>query len=201
MRIGLFGGTFDPVHAGHLILAEACREVARLDQVWFVPSYSPPHKLGVPVSRFDSRVDMVGLAITGQPAFRVDAIERDLPAPSYTANTLAALRVKHPDHTFVLLVGSDVLPDLANWHRPADVLDAAELAVVGRPGVPVLSAEDVAASVGVGPERVRLTAVESPLVAISSRDLRARFAAGRTVRFLLPRAVEEYVRERKLYRG
>lgn len=201
MRIGVFGGTFDPVHAGHLILAESCREAARLDEVWFVPSHSPPHKLGVPVSRFDARLDMVGLAITGQPAFRVDPIERDLPAPSYTANTLAALRAKHPAHTLVLLVGSDVLPDLATWHRPADVLDAAELAVVARPGVSVLSADQVAASVGVSAERVRLTPVESPLVAISSRDLRARFAAGRTVRFLLPRAVEEYARERNLYRG
>ncbi len=90
MRIGIFGGTFDPVHMGHLILAEQCRTQARLDEVWFVPSHSPPHK--DKITRFDQRCDMLELATAGHPAFRIDRIEKDLPEPSYTARTLEQLR-------------------------------------------------------------------------------------------------------------
>ncbi len=200
MNIGIFGGTFDPPHLGHLILAERCREEAGLDEVWFLPSYAPPHKQGQPITRFELRCDMVTLAVTGQPAFRVEPIEKELPPPSYTARTLAELHERHPQHTFALIVGGDSVQELPTWFEPATVLKLAGLVAVPRPGAKLLAAAELAAKVGVPPEAVRLTAVECPQVDIASRDIRKRVGEGRSVRFLVPRAVEEYIRERKLYR-
>lgn len=199
MKIGVFGGTFDPVHVGHLILAERCREEAGLDQVWFLPSYAPPHKQGQAITRFELRCDMLALALTGQPAFRVEPIEKELPPPSYTARTLAELHERHPEHTFALIIGGDSLYDLPTWYEPGRVLAQAELVAVPRPGAVLPSAAEVSVKVGVPPEQVRLTVVDCPQVDVSSRDIRQRVGMGKSVRFLVPRAVEEYVRERKLY--
>src|SRR6478736_1812016 len=102
MRIGIFGGTFDPIHMGHLILAEQCRDQAGLDQVWFMPSAHPPHKSDRPVTRFDQRCEMLELAIAGHPVFRVERIEKDLPPPSYTSETLAQLAQRQPGDEFYL---------------------------------------------------------------------------------------------------
>ncbi len=201
MKVGLFGGAFDPVHLGHLLLAERCREDAGLDEVWFVPSYKPPHKTDRELTRFEHRCDMLGFATSGQPKFRVEPIEKELPPPSYTLHTLDALAERHPGHDFHLLIGADTLADLPNWHRPADVLAAAGLVAVPRPGVETWTADRLAAAVGVPPAVVRLTVVETPLVALASRELRARVAAGKGIRYAVPRAVEEFVRERGLYRG
>lgn len=201
MNIGIFGGTFDPPHLGHLILAERCREEANLDQVWFLVSYAPPHKQGQAITRFEQRCDMVTLAVTGQPAFRVEPIEKELPPPSYTARTLAELQQRHPEHTFALIVGGDSVQELPTWYEPATVLRLAGLVAVPRPGAKLLSAGELAAKVGVPPETARLTLVECPQVDIASRDIRQRVNAGKSVRFLVSRAVEEYVRERKLYLG
>src|SRR5262245_21295900 len=110
MRIGIFGGTFDPIHMGHLILAEQCRDQASLDQVWFMPSAHPPHKADKPVTRFEQRCEMIELAIAGHTSFRVERIEKELPPPSYTAETLAELHQRNPEHEFFLLMGSDALP-------------------------------------------------------------------------------------------
>lgn len=200
MNIGIFGGTFDPPHLGHLILAERCREEARLDEVWFLVSYAPPHKQGQQITRFESRCDMVTLAVTGQPAFRVEPIEKELPPPSYTARTLAELHARHPSHTFALIVGGDSVQELPTWFEPATVLKSAGLVAVPRPGATLLAAAELAAKVGIPPEAVRLTVVECPQVDIASRDIRKRVGEGRSIRFLVPRAVEEYARERKLYR-
>ena len=201
MRIGLFGGTFDPPHLGHLILAERCREDVGLDEVWFLVSYRPPHKTGQPLTRFEHRCEMATLATTGQPLFKVEPIERELPPPSYTAETLAELRRRHPTDEFALIVGADSLADLPQWYEPRRVLEQAELVAVPRPGVETWTAERLAAAVGLPPEAVRLTVVDCPLVEIASRDLRRRIAEGRSIRFLGPRAVEEYVREKALYRA
>src|SRR5215470_13076021 len=105
MRVGVFGGTFDPVHLGHLILAEQCREQGRLDQVWFLPSAHPPHKLHERLTRFDQRVEMLQLALAGHESFRIEEIEKELPAPGYTVDTVAALHRRHPGDEFLLLTG------------------------------------------------------------------------------------------------
>jgi nicotinate-nucleotide adenylyltransferase len=169
--------------------------------VWFLVSYAPPHKQGQAITRFEQRCEMVTLATTGQPAFRVEPIEKELPPPSYTARTLAELHARHPEHTFALIVGGDSVHDLPTWFEPATVLRLARLVAVPRPGAVLPTAGELAAKVGVPAEQVRLTAVECPQVDIASRDTRQRVNAGKSVRFLVPRAVEEYVRERKLYRG
>ena len=200
-RIGIFGGTFDPIHLGHLILAEQCREQAGLDQVWFIPAARPPHKLDRPLTRFDQRVEMIALAIAGQPAFRIDELEKDRAGPSYTADTVGELRRLHPSCEFWLLFGADAVADLPSWREPARVIAQAGLIVTGRPGHPIPALDQVRAMLHVSdPSELRYQTVEAPLIDISSRDLRRRVAAGKSIRYMVPRAVECYIEEKKLYR-
>ncbi len=201
MRIGIFGGTFDPVHTGHLILAEQGREQGQLDEVWFVPAAHPPHKETPALTRFEQRVEMRALAIAGNAAFRIDELEKERPGPSYTADTLAELRRRYPDHEFWLLIGSDTLWDLPHWYQPRRVLEQAGLLVMTRPGSTVLSAEHLREQFHL-PEQtpLRLQVIETPQIDISSRDLRRRAAAGRSLRYFLPRAVECYIYDKQLYR-
>lgn len=198
MRIGIFGGTFDPVHMGHLILAEQCRDQANLDEVWFVPSASPPHK-GNAVTRFEQRCDMLELAIAGHGAFALNRIESELPAPSFTARTLEQLHARHPGNEFSLLLGSDCLPDLPGWYEPRRVIEQASLVVVPRPGVMLWTAARLAQALKVDEAAVRMRFVACPMIEIASRELRRAITDGLSIRYLVPRAVEEYVRERKLY--
>jgi nicotinate-nucleotide adenylyltransferase len=201
MRVGIYGGTFDPVHNGHLILAEQSREQGRLDEVWFVPTAHPPHKREPDLTRFEQRVEMLALAIAGNSAFRIDELERERPGPSYTADTLAELRRRHPSHEFFLLIGSDALVDLPRWHQPLRVVQQAGLLVMARPGAAVLSAQEIRNRLHVDDDfPLRLETVQTPLVAISSSDLRRRAAAARSLRYFLPRAVECYIHEKRLYR-
>jgi nicotinate-nucleotide adenylyltransferase len=199
MRIGIFGGTFDPVHMGHLILAEQCREQARLDQVWFMPSYHPPHKAEKGITRFEQRCDMLDLAVAGHPAFKVERIENSLPEPSFTARTLAELHRRHPGNEFFLLMGSDCLPDLPGWHEPRLVIERAGLVVVPRPGVMLWTAARLASALGLSEDAVRLRFVACPLIEIASRELRRALTDGLSIRYMVPRAVEEYIHNHKLY--
>ena len=199
MRIGIFGGTFDPPHLGHLILAERCREAAGLDKVWFVPSFQPPHKLERTMSRFEARCDMVALAAIGQPAFKVERIESELPPPSYTAETLSELKRRHPPHDFHLIVGGDSLADLPIWYHPERIVAQAGLIAVARPGVILPTANELAQKIKVPESEIRLQVIESPLVDLSSTEIRRRVAEGRSIRFLVPRSVEEFIREKRLY--
>jgi nicotinate-nucleotide adenylyltransferase len=200
MRVGVFGGTFDPVHFGHLILAEQCREQGRLEEVLFVPAPRPPHK-PQPIARFDQRVEMLALALAGNPAFRIDAIEKDREGPSYTVDTLAELRRRRPGDDFWLLVGGDTVGDLPMWHEPRRLLEMAGLLVMARPGSPPPDRDELGARVGLPAGAVRLEVVEAPQIDVASRDLRRRAAEGRSLRYLLPRAVECYIHDRRLYRA
>ncbi len=201
MRIGVFGGTFDPVHIGHLIIAEQCREQARLDQVWFVPSARPPHKGRPDLTAFEKRVEMLTLAVAGQPLFRVDELEAGRPGPSYTADTLAELHRRRPDAEIHLILGSDCLPDLASWHEPVRVVSQAKLLVVARPGWPVWSEERLRQSLGLADDaRLLMQSISVPLIDIASRDVRQRVKEGRSVRYLVPGAVAAYIADKSLYR-
>lgn len=200
-RIGIFGGTFDPVHLGHLILAEQCREQGKLDEVRFVPAARPPHKPGQALTSFARRAEMLALATAGHPAFRVDEIEKDRPGPSYTADTLDEVARLQPGAELFLLIGTDCLPDLAGWYQPARILSRASLLVMARPGWPAPEPERLREELRLPPGvDLRLHVVEAPLVAISSRDLRQRVAAGRSIRYLVTRAVECYIETHRLYR-
>src|SRR5262245_41714160 len=200
MRIGVFGGTFDPVHTGHLIIAEQCREQAGLDAVWFIPSAHPPHKVGADIAPYDRRAEMLALAIAGHPAFAVDHIERDRPGPSYTADTLDELHRRHPDAEWNLMLGSDGLPDLPKWRQPERIVARAAILAVARPGHEVWPAERLAAALALPPGvELRMRVIPVPLIDIASRDLRRRVAEGRSIRYFVPRAVEAYIADKGLY--
>jgi nicotinate-nucleotide adenylyltransferase len=200
MRLGIFGGTFDPVHYGHLLLAESAREQLRLDEVWFMPAAIPPHKREREMSSGRQRVEMLELAIAGNEAFRVSTLELDRGGVSYTVETLRQLRAERPEVELFLLMGADSLHDLVNWRAPGEVCELATLAVVRRGGTP--SPDFHVLSGLVSDDRRRqfeAQQVEISAVDFSSTDLRRRAAEGRSLRYRTPRAVEMYIRSQKLY--
>jgi nicotinate-nucleotide adenylyltransferase len=201
MRLGIYGGTFDPVHYGHLLLAESCREQCRLDQVWFVPAAVPPHKQEREVSDAAARIELLQLAIGGQEAFAVSTVEIDRGGVSFTVDTLATIHEREPKAELFLLMGADTLDDLPNWREPRRVLELATPAVVHRAG----AARPDFASIAplVTPERLRAiqaSQVEMPAIGISSTEMRRRVSEGRSIRFMTPRAVEMSIATRGLYR-
>jgi len=202
MRIGVFGGTFDPVHQAHLIIAEQCREQAKLDQVWFIPAARPPHKQDKAVTPFAHRAEMLTLAIAGNPAFRIDELEKERPGSSYTVDTLLELQRQHAGMDFWLILGSDCLPDLPYWRDPARIAELAGFVVWERPGWPSWSTEKLRAGLALAADKsLRLCLAHGPLVDISSSDLRRRAAEGLSLRYLVPRAVECYIETHCLYRA
>ncbi|QDT55594.1 Nicotinate-nucleotide adenylyltransferase [Caulifigura coniformis] len=220
MRLGLYGGTFDPVHFGHLLLAETCREVARLDEVWFIPTGTPPHKPGVEIAPAKSRREMLELAIAGLPQFQVSRLEIDRPGPHYTVDTLRLVREQRPEDELFLLIGKDSLFDLPTWRDPRAISELANIVAVNRtsrswdkdfedarfkqfgrpePVNPYLFSADV--EITGHPGLVfEVDFVTMPQMDISATDLRQRVAAERSIRFQTPRAVEQYIRAHRLYR-
>lgn len=196
-RIGVFGGTFDPPHIGHLIIATELRHALSLDRVLFLPAGRPPHKEGQIVSADEHRLEMLRLALADAPDFGVSTVDLDRLGPSYTADTLAILQMQLGPADLVFLMGEDSLRDLPTWHEPNLVASRAELGVARRPGV-VVDTDSVFSAVPVARGRVHL--VEVPEIDISSRDLRQRVASGRPIRFQVPRPVEAYIRRHGLYR-
>jgi nicotinate-nucleotide adenylyltransferase len=200
MRVGVFGGTFDPVHYGHLILAEQCREQGRLDEVLFVPASRPPHKPR-PAARFAQRVEMLALALAGNSSFRIEEVEKERDGPSYTVDTLTELRQRRPGDSFLLLVGGDAIRDFHLWYEPRRILELAGLLVMGRPESLPPDREELRARLDLPPDAIiPMDIVQAPLIDISSHDLRRRVAEGRSIRYLTPRAVECYIHDKQLYR-
>ncbi|MCC6627667.1 MAG: nicotinate (nicotinamide) nucleotide adenylyltransferase [Chloroflexi bacterium] len=195
-RIGVFGGTFDPPHYGHLILAEEVRHALRLARVLFLPAGQPPHKPDAAISPVADRVAMTRLAIAGNPAFGLDLHDVERAGPSYTADTMEALARRWPAAALWFIMGEDSLADLPTWHEPARIVRAARLAVMTRPGVTVDLAALDRLILGL---RGRVDLVPTLAIGIAARDLRQRVAEGRPVRYQTPPAVEDYIRERGLY--
>ncbi|MBA4029948.1 MAG: nicotinic acid mononucleotide adenylyltransferase [Planctomyces sp.] len=201
MRIGIYGGTFDPVHLAHLVLAESCREQLSLDEVWFVPAAQPPHKPGRVILDPKHRIQMLKLAIVGMPHFRVEPIEIQRGEISYTVDTLRALHEKHPGHEFFLLMGADSLQQIHTWKDPAALLELATLGVVNRGRTPPPGLDDLPelASLVNRQALEKIQHVTMPGLDISATELRERVATGRTIRFLVPRAVEAYLAANRCY--
>jgi nicotinate-nucleotide adenylyltransferase len=195
MRLGLYGGTFDPIHLGHLILAEQCRESCGLDRVWLIVAGSPPHKPGgrTPVGH---RLEMVRIAIVGHPAFAASDIEAKRPGPHYSVETLEAVRRDYPDDELFFLIGADSLADLPAWREPERIARLATIVVVNRPGI---EEADPARLPDFGPGSLPLAWVSIPPVGIASSDLRRRLAEGRSIRYMVPRGVEAYIEAHGLY--
>jgi nicotinate-nucleotide adenylyltransferase len=189
-RLGVFGGTFDPPHLGHLLLAECAREALGLDRVIFVPARVPPHRAPERPSPADVRVRLLKAALRGT-GFELSTLELSRPGPSYTVDTLDLVHARHPQARLWLLVGADSLLDLPRWREPARILSLVRLAVAERPGFR-------AARVGAAVAR-RVDWLPNAPVDISSRDLRKRVAQGRSIRFLVPAAVERLVARLGLY--
>jgi len=197
-RLGILGGTFDPIHHGHLLAAEEAFHQLALDRVLFVPAGIPPHKPARPISPADHRVRMVELAITGKPYFALSRVDVDRPGPSYTVDTLELLRAGWgPDPQFFFIEGNDSLSDITCWYQPRRLIELCELAVVARPGSQIDLPELERRLPGI---TGRIHWVRIPLLEISSSDLRARVRAGRSISYLVPREVEAYVRQQGLYR-
>jgi nicotinate-nucleotide adenylyltransferase len=200
MRLGLYGGSFDPVHYGHLLLAECCRETLRLDELWLIPAAVPPHKQARTLAPAKHRLEMLELALGGHEQIKVSPVEIDRGSVSYTVDTLAAVQSVHPGATLFLLMGADSLRDLPTWREPRRICELSIPAVVCRGGTtppdfsvlaPLVSAERLAI--------IRSAQVQMPLVELSSTDLRERAAAGCSLRFRTPRAVEKYIETHRLY--
>lgn len=205
MRIGVYGGSFNPVHLGHLLAAECCRDQAALDRVLFVPAAVPPHKRDHALADAADRVAMLALAIGGHDAFAISTIELDRGGVSYTIDTLTALAARHPDDTIVLLLGPDALAGLPAWRDPRAILDRWEVRVVEREGLDDVSSiahrPDVATLLGPdAQDGIVRSRIRMPAIGIRATDLRAAVAAGRSIRYRTPRAVEAYIAAHGLYR-
>jgi nicotinate-nucleotide adenylyltransferase len=200
MRVGVFGGTFDPVHLGHLILAEQCREQAGLEQVLFVPAALPPHKQTQALTSFGQRVEMLSLAISGNAAFRIEELEKDRPGPSYTVDTLTRLHETRPGDELCFILGSDSLHELPLWYQPRRILELATLLVNARADWPVPAETELRTMLQLDADfPLRWQVIDAPLITVSSRDIRQRIAEGRSVRYMIPRAVEAYIVDKGLY--
>ena len=200
MRAGVFGGTFDPIHLGHLAAARAIRTALKLDKVIFVPAGQPWMKAGMPVSPVEDRVEMVRLAVARRKAFELSTIEADRAGPSYAVDTMATLRRQLGSGSdLFFLLGSDALMDIAKWREPQRLMQLCQLVAFARPGfrLPVMS--DLEGAVPGVSQRVVF--VEVPQRDIRATDIRQRVAEGRSIQRLVPRAVERYILEHGIYRA
>ena len=196
-RLGILGGTFDPPHIAHLVLADQARRQLNLARVLFVPAGQPPHKRDRAVSSVEHRVAMTQLAIAGDAGAELSRVDVDRPGPHYTADMLALLQAKHPDARLYLLVGSDSLRDLLVWHAPARVIAPARLAVMRRPGAEPDWRSLESCLPGIA-ERVDW--VDAPWLDVSSTDIQRRVRERLSIRYLVAEAVERYIVEHDLYR-
>lgn len=196
-RIGVYGGTFDPVHLGHLILASELRHALSLDRVLFVPAGRPPHKTGQAIGDDRHRLAMLRLALVDDPAFALSTVDLDRAGTSYTADLLEILRSLLAPAKLYFLMGEDSLRDLPTWNEPTRIVALAELGVATRPGV---DADLEAVLRAVPAARGRVHVVPMPPIGIASHDLRRRVRAGEPIRYLVPSAVEDYIAAHALYR-
>ena len=196
MKLGILGGTFDPIHVGHLAVAKAAIECAQLDRVLFVPSALPPHRAAAQAPAED-RLAMTNLAVRGEPNFEVSDVEVRRGGRSYTVETLSELHRAHPDDELFLILGWDAARLFRTWHQPERVSSLASVVVVDRPGQRPPAQSELA---GLGLDPARVIKCHVPTPDVSGSALRRAIAAGQPVTGQLPPAVERYVADHDLYR-
>jgi nicotinate-nucleotide adenylyltransferase len=199
MRLGLFGGTFDPVHLGHLILAERCREECRLDQVWFIPAGTPPHKATDAISPGERRAEMLDFAIAGHAQFSVNRMELAREGRSFTVDTLRQLHSEDLSRELFFLIGADSLADLPLWRDPAGIAELATIVAVNRGDRPMPDLENLRRQLG-SAVCSRIQIVSMPGIDLSATDIRRRVREGKSIRFMTPRPCEVYIQQHGLYR-
>ena len=185
--IGLFGGSFDPVHHGHLIVGKVAAEKLRLDSLRFVPAREQPFKVGRHRASAEHRAAMLSLAVAGMPGFSVERSELQRPGPSYTVDTLRHLREREAGAEFMLLLGADAAADLPAWREVGQLHDLARIAVFARPGTPVADSPWIS------------TVIEVPAIDISATEVRRRVHLGLSLRYWVPDPVAEYITTHRLY--
>jgi len=192
-KVGIMGGTFDPIHIGHLIAALRAMECASLDEVWFIPTASPPLKPNNPLATEQQRLEMVKLAIQREPRFRVLDIELHRGGTSYSIDTVNYLREHYAEHDFYYIVGSDRIHDLPQWHRAEELLQMIGFIGLNRPSEP-LELDRLP-----GRWQSKLTLASMPLIDFSSTDIRKRANEGLPLRYYVTDEVEQFIRRYQLY--
>lgn len=190
-RIGILGGTFDPIHLGHLVLAEQAKERLKLDQVIFIPSASPPHKTNRKLSSAKDRFQMTRLALEENPSFSISDIELKRGGLSYTVDTLRELKKLYPNSEIYFLTGSDVLNEIQTWKDPEHIYKLVNVVIAKRPSFDSFDPQNHFAKKSI---IVPITGVD-----ISSTQIRKRIEKGQSIKYLVPAKVEEYIRRKKLY--
>jgi nicotinate-nucleotide adenylyltransferase len=195
--IGILGGTFDPVHNGHLAAARQLRGVADLDQIWLMPNAMPPHRTAAPAAPAPDRMRMVELAVAGHEGLVPSHIELDRGGVSYTIDTVRELARAYPGQRFVLLIGSDAALQIRSWHEAEALLDTANFVIFNRPETAL--APQTLHELGFAPARTRIVHLDTP--AIAAHQVRDRLARGASIDDLVPPAVADYIRVHQLYRA
>lgn len=196
MRLGVLGGTFDPPHHGHLILAEMARDQLKLERVLWVPAADPPHKQGQTITPADHRLAMLRIALRGSPDFILSRADVDRPGPHYTVDLMDILADEYPQATWFFLVGGDSLRDLPTWHQPSRLIEQCALGVMPRPGVTYDMTELESLFPGI---TSRVTFLDAPQVDIAASEVVQRIRAGKSIRYLVPPGVEDYIETHRLY--
>jgi nicotinate-nucleotide adenylyltransferase len=200
-RIGIFGGSFNPAHAAHLILAECARQEAALDRVLFVPARRPPHKCRVRLAPARHRLAMLRLALAGNPRFEVSTVELDRRGPSYTLDTVRQIKARlGARHELLLIVGADSIRDMPHWWRADELVREVKIIGLARPGYSLDDMGELKDAFGAQKvAEIRAGVVRAPLLEISATDIRDRVRRGRTIRYLVPEPVRRYIERHRLY--
>ncbi len=198
-KIGIMGGTFNPIHFGHLFLAENAYEQLGLDQVWFIPSKNPPHKRKPEDITEQQRIDMIQLAIQENPHFELSTLELEREGMTYTADTMKILREQNPDIAYYFIIGADSLFLMDQWYQPQVIFDNCTIAAANRD-----NADQAALEKQVQLLKKQFNAniilIDMPTVQVSSCNIRERVAARKSIRYYLPGSVREYIESKHLYR-
>ena len=200
-KIGILGGTFNPVHTGHLLMAQTVRETCGLDRVLLMPCHTPPHKVCETLAPVADRLAMVRLAVADDPGLDVCTLETERGGVSYAVDTLAAFRAQNPACDPHFIIGMDSLRELHLWHRVEELLRICAFIVVERPGIDRPVFPDELRLPAPWPERLLASVVRGRLCEVSSREIRMRVAENRPIRYLVMPAVEQYILRRGLYAG
>ena len=196
--VGVLGGTFDPIHFGHLAIAEAARQELGCERILFVPARMPPHRPDRPIAAAGDRVAMVELAIAANPSFELSRLELDRDGPSYTVDTMRAIAATTAEPWFIL--SAEAFADFLDWHQPSRILEVSRLAVLPRDGHAPPDLDSIRAALGA--EAVeRIAVIDGPRIRLSATEIRRRAARGRSVRYLVPDAVATYIEDHRLYRS
>ncbi len=192
MRVGIFGGTFDPIHNGHLAIAQTAINELPLDRVLFIPAAIPPHKLNQEISSAEIRLELVKLAVADNPQFEISTIELDRDGPSYMVDTVRQLKTEHPEWDLYLIIGADNLLGFHEWRQPDEILRFCRLAVYPRYESDIQNVPKELLN--------RCVIFKAPRMEISSSYIRRLVYEGKSIRYLVPDCIDDYIRRKQLYR-